>query len=129
MNVVVDTDVVSYTFKGDTRAHLYNAHLAGRTLSPMTLAELEQWMLERNWGETRKESLRAHLRRYTVVPFDEELCEYWARARVSAKRNGRRIPTADAWIAAVALWLDAPLVTHNADDFAGVDDLTVISES
>ena len=36
---------------------------------------------------------------------------------------------ADAWIAATALHLDVPLVTHNKNDFLGVDGLTLITES
>jgi hypothetical protein len=43
--VVVDTDVLSYTFKRDTRHTLYRPHLDGRTLliSFMTLAEVDYW--------------------------------------------------------------------------------------
>ncbi len=40
--IVVDTDIVSYQFKGDSRASLYRPHLAGKQwcLSFMTQAEL-----------------------------------------------------------------------------------------
>jgi predicted nucleic acid-binding protein len=53
---IVDTDVVSMLFKGDTRALAYRSHIAGRLLgiSFMTLAELERWSLERAWGQMRK---------------------------------------------------------------------------
>jgi predicted nucleic acid-binding protein len=47
----------------------------------------------------------------------------------SARRNGRPIVAADAWIAATALYLGAPLITHNKTDFVGVDGLAVISEA
>jgi len=62
---IIDTDVVSMLFKGDSRAQPYRIHLAGRLLgiSFMTLAELERWQLERNWGTTRKEELAQHLTR------------------------------------------------------------------
>ena len=58
--VVVDTDVVSYLFKQDTRADLYKPHLQGHLLliSPMTRAELEAWALERNWGRPRRDAMR-----------------------------------------------------------------------
>lgn len=53
---IVDTDVVSMLFKGDTRAIAYRAHVTGRLLgiSFMTLAELERWALERRWGRFAK---------------------------------------------------------------------------
>jgi predicted nucleic acid-binding protein len=47
----------------------------------------------------------------------------------SARHNGRPISAADAWIAATALHLGAPLVTHNRSHFIGVDGLNVISEN
>jgi tRNA(fMet)-specific endonuclease VapC len=50
---VVDTDVVSFLFKRDSRAELYRPHLINRTLivSFMTVAEMERWALTRKWGE------------------------------------------------------------------------------
>ena len=50
--VIVDTDVVSFLFKGDTRAEAYRQHLQSKTLaiSFMTVAELYQWAYVRNWG-------------------------------------------------------------------------------
>jgi tRNA(fMet)-specific endonuclease VapC len=101
---IIDTDVVSMLFKGDTRAISYRPHLSGRLLriSFMTLAELERWALERGWGTSRKLELTQHLTHYTVLPVNRELCLKWAEVRVGAKRNGRPIQTADAWIAASA---------------------------
>ncbi len=50
MNLIVDTDVVSFTFKKDSRSVLYESHLAGNFLiiSFMTLAELKLWTLKNN---------------------------------------------------------------------------------
>lgn len=43
MAVIVDTDVLSYVFKGDSRAELFRKHLAGHELavSFQTVAELD----------------------------------------------------------------------------------------
>jgi len=78
---IVDTDVVSMLFKGDTRARAYRPHVTGRLLgiSFMTLAELERWSLERDWGLRRKLELAQHLTRYAVLPVSRELCGKWAR--------------------------------------------------
>lgn len=74
--VIVDTDVVSMLFKGDTRAFAFRGHLTGRLLgiSFMTLAELERWPLERSWGALRRAELERHVSRYTVLPVNRELC-------------------------------------------------------
>ena len=45
---VIDTDVVSYLYKRDTRAELYRQHLNDPPfiISFMSLAELRRWTLE-----------------------------------------------------------------------------------
>jgi predicted nucleic acid-binding protein len=72
--------------------------------------------------------MERHLRRYVVQPYDRALCLKWAEVTNAARRKGRPIQTADAWIATTALMHSIPLVTHNPDDYAGVDGLTIISE-
>jgi predicted nucleic acid-binding protein len=45
----------------------------------------------------------------------------------SARRIGRTIQTADAWIAATAMYYQTPLSTNNDADYAMVEGLTVLS--
>jgi tRNA(fMet)-specific endonuclease VapC len=129
--VIVDTDVVSYLFKGDTRAEAYRKHLRGKTLaiSFMTVAELYQWAYVRNWGEQRLAQLEERLRSYVVVPYDLDLCRQWARICADRQKLGKPIAVKDAWIAATALRHGHPLVTHNSKDFADIAGLTVVSEA
>jgi tRNA(fMet)-specific endonuclease VapC len=123
--IVLDTDVVSFLFKADTRAQMYLPQLQDRQwfISFMTEAELEQWALLANWSEKRVVWLRLFLSRFVVVPSSHDLVLRWAEAMVAARRNGWRIETADAWIAATALLYDAPLLTHNKADYLGVPGL------
>ena len=123
--IVLDTDVVSFLFKADTRAQIYLPQLQDRQWfnSFMTEAELEQWALLANWSEKRVVWLRLFLSRFVVVPSSHDLVLKWAGAMVAARRNGRRIETADAWIAATALLYDAPLLTHNKADYLGIPGL------
>src|ERR1700730_4077512 len=109
---IVDTDVVSMLFKGDTRALAFRPHITGRLLgiSFMKLAECGRWPLERGWGQARKLELAQHLAHYTALPVNRELCFKWAKVSFSAKRQGRPIQTADAWIAASALYYQVPLL-------------------
>ena len=129
--VLVDTDVVSFLLKGDTRAQAYRPHLQGKTLavSFMTVAELYRWAYARNWGERRLAWLETHLQTYVITPYDAALCRQWAMICVERQRAGQPISVQDAWIAAAALRHDCPLVTHNRQDFEGINGLTVISET
>ena len=131
MALVVDTDVVSFLYKRDTRAELYRPHLNDPPfiISFMTLAELRSWMRHRHWGPTRRQRLERYLQRYQLIYANDELCEFWAQATDSARRNGRPIGSADAWIAATALMQNVPLVTHNRSDYEGVEGLVIISAS
>ncbi|MCK5525493.1 MAG: hypothetical protein KAI83_20375 [Thiomargarita sp.] len=58
-SVLLDTNIVSFLLKGDTRAQDYEVYLQNRTLtiSVMTVAELFQWAAIRNWGERRVSQL------------------------------------------------------------------------
>jgi predicted nucleic acid-binding protein len=130
-SLVVDTDVLSFIFKHDTRAVSYIPHLADKVviICFMTLAELRQWALVRNWGTVNKQRLENFLQSYIIFHSDDRLCAEWSEVTYMAIRNGRPIDSADAWIAATAMLHNVPLVTHNKKHYAGVDGLTIISES
>ncbi len=131
MAVVVDTNVISFLFKRDSRAKLYDSHLRSVTklILFMTLAELHKWTLQNNWGNRRKNDLEKYVsNKYGVIYSDEKLCKIWAKIRSEAHKKGRPLDVADAWIASTALLFDIPLVTHNSRDFINVTDLKIISE-
>jgi tRNA(fMet)-specific endonuclease VapC len=127
--VVVDTDVVSFLFKNDSRAHLYLPLLRNRDLlvSFMTEAELEQWILLARWGVDRVQRFRVFMTGFASVPSSRDLILQWAEVMVTARANGRRIEAADAWIAATTLLYGATLITHNPKDYLGVPSLRVLS--
>lgn len=129
--VLLDTNVVSYFFKRDTRANAYAPHVLHQELAIaiMTVAELFQWAAMRGWGETRVEQLERHLDRYTILPVDRESCRQWASVRAARSAVGLPISPQDAWIAATALRYRLPLVTHNPDDFQRIAGLTIITEA
>lgn len=129
--ILIDTDVLSFIFKGDSRAVAYAPHLDGCLLviSFMTVAELDRWALGRSWGRERRALLEEYLKNFVVHPFDRDLCRHWAEVSDDARRRrGREINCNDAWIAATAVAHEIPLVTHNARHFADIRDLRVISE-
>jgi tRNA(fMet)-specific endonuclease VapC len=131
MAVVVDTDVVSFVYEGDTRGALYDSHLKNEFMivSFLTLAKLRFWSLKWNWGAKKNAQFNLFLRRYSIDHSTPELCQIWAEITHRGRRIGKSIAVADAWIAATALFFDAPLVTHNAADFQAVQNLRIITES
>jgi predicted nucleic acid-binding protein len=132
--VIVDTDVASFIFKGDTRGALYDPHIDVTNTLPaisfMTRAELEQWAVMYNWGQTKRDQLRAFIEGgFITVDSNEALCRMWAEVRGLAQRAGRQIDVADAWIAATAMLYNAELVTHNAGHFDFLPGLQIVTET
>jgi tRNA(fMet)-specific endonuclease VapC len=127
--IVVDTDVVSYLFKNDTRGKTYRDRLVGKIviISFMTLAELERWCLVRKWGDARKDSLKRYLRPFATYFADAHLCRTWAEVNQTARQNGFTLDCADAWIAATAIAAGASLLTNNPRDYQGISTLTLHS--
>jgi len=72
--VLLDTNVVSYLFKGDTRATAYAPLLQGQRLaiSFMTVAELFEWAAARKWGRARLTRLEQTLATYVIIPVDKD---------------------------------------------------------
>lgn len=95
----------------------------------MSRAELWNWTLTRDWGPRQKSRLLRALKTYSIQHSNIEICEYWAKVMHERQLIGEPMSTTDAWVAATALFLNVPLITHNEKDFRNIKGLTVISES
>jgi len=129
--MLIDTNIVSYFMKKDTRSASYVPHLKDKTLyiSFMTVAELYKWPFKRNWAEFKKQQLIQHLHSYVVLPYDDALAWVWAELVVKTQTAGKSLSWDDSWIAATALRHNLPLVTHNSRHFEEIPGLTIISEN
>jgi len=103
--VLLDTNIVSSLFKGDSRVRDYAPYLLNQELAIalMTVAELYQWAALRQWGATRQQQLEALITRYTLPPADIPVCRERANVRAARVAIGRPISSQAAWIAATAL--------------------------
>jgi predicted nucleic acid-binding protein len=104
--VLLDTNIISYLYKQDSRGALYEPHLLGQeaAISLMSVAELLQWAAFRNWGLPRIQHLEATINtKYTILPIDVETCRWWATVRAQRAALGLPISPQDAWVAATAL--------------------------
>jgi len=128
--VVADTGVVSLIFRGDSRSQFYEERIVGMrpVVSFQTLEELYIWPIGNNWGTRRRNELQRHLEMYEVIWPNLELVRLSAELRNEREKAGRRLNTADAWIAATALMLNCPLAYHDRD-FDGIPGLPVIRPS
>lgn len=131
MTVVLDTDVASYILKKDTRAAQYREIIGSAELMLpfMAEAELLQWAELHQWQSAKLQLLADFVARVRVVHSSRALAQTWARVMVDARRKGRRMDVADAWMAATALLYDLPLVTNNEKDYRAVAGLRLLTAS
>ncbi len=127
--IVVDTDVASYIFNWHSLAQQYADALRGSELilSFMSIAELRMGAISAGWGSRRRILLERFMQGFELVYADDSLCTLWARIRADARAAGRAVSPQDAWIAATALALDAPLATNNRRDYEHVQKLRLLS--
>lgn len=127
--VVVDTDVASYLFNWHSLAQRYADALGGSelVLSFMSVAELRIGSLSAGWGNRRRVLLEQFIESFELFYANNGLCTVWARIRAEAKAAGRPMSPQDAWTAATAVALDAPLATNNRRDYEGVSKLRLMT--
>src|SRR5260370_9795553 len=127
--IVVDTDVASYIFNWHSLAPRWVEALRGSELilSFMSIAELRTGAISGGWGPRRRALMERFMEGFEVVYADNNLCTLWARLRADARAAGRSLSPQDAWIAATALALEAPLATNNRRDYEHVQSLRLVS--
>ena len=128
--VLLDTSVASLIFTKNEKAAYYSERVYGHTiyLSFQTLDEMWFGALKNEWGEGRKRELDNFLQRYEIIWPDQALVIVSAQLRVDREKAGRKLNTADAWIAATAILLNCPLASHDRD-FSGIPNLSLIQLS
>jgi predicted nucleic acid-binding protein len=112
--IVLDTDVVSLSYKGRLPAWLAS-RLVGQEICVtfVTIGELARWAEKRHWGTRARTELVDWLGRRVVLPYDERVAWKWGQLSVLAEQRGRPRPINDTWIAACCLVADLPLATLN----------------
>ncbi len=125
--VVLDTGVVSLFFGDHAAASYYKGAINGRraVISFQTREEALFGAIKGGWGDRRMNQLLHHLDQYETIGATPELAPISAQLRSERESAGRRLNTADAWIAATALLLQCPLAATD-DDFEGIPNLTLI---
>jgi tRNA(fMet)-specific endonuclease VapC len=131
--LVFDTDVASYLYGNRPEAGKYERHLrnAVPALAFTSVAELHYGAHRNEWSARRISHLDTYIRRFLMLPFDDDLPRLWARLRAHATRSGHplanRDNSNDLWIAACAVHYEAPLITGNTRHFVDLPGLDVLS--
>lgn len=130
IDFVADTNVVSYTLRDDPLADRYRPLIDGERIavSFQTVGEIRLGQLLGHYDTPAIESWARLRRQWRIIDSNAELVEIYAALRADANRAGRRLSSQDAWVAATALWLQVPLVTHDRD-FRNIPELNVVTRA
>jgi tRNA(fMet)-specific endonuclease VapC len=114
---VLDTTVASLLLSRSPLLSLYQSYLQNASLciNFQTVAEMRFGALRAGWGAARKRNLELFLSAFNLVVYSDALADHWPQMMDEARRAGRRLEAGDAWIAATARLLSAPLLTHDRD--------------
>ncbi len=102
------------------------------TISTITLAELSVGPLVAS-TEAERSARQAHVQQaeadFDPLPFDAAAARAFGRVAAGLRQRGRKTSARayDALIAAVAIANDLPLHTVNPGDFAGIDELRLVT--
>ena len=126
--ILIDTDVFSYMFRGDSRADFFRPYILNSTLSVsfMSVAELYYGAYADGWGVARTVRLEDSLKSYVILQYDYLTCQLWGQVKAQRQAHGHEIGHADAWIAATALRHNCALATNNTRDFVDIEGLVLI---
>ena len=132
--VVVDTMVISWLFdeRPNPLAERYR-DLIGPVpvlLAFQTVMELRFGAIRAGWGELRRRQLERRLAQLTVLQPDDQMVLICAQLRADCARAGHalgdKLHDGDRWIAAAAIRLGLPLVSHDGV-FDGAPGLQLIT--
>ncbi len=110
--------MVSYIYHNNPIARPYLERMIGHhaLISFQTYEELLYGVLRGRWGQRRIDELFEYVdATYDIVESDLSLAKTCADLRADCRHRGRRLDTADAWIAATAILLNCPLLSHDRD--------------
>ena len=126
---VLDTTIASFLVNKNPIIAPYIPHLIGATpiLCFQTAGEMRYGALKSHWGQKRKQILEHFLQDTEIIHSDDNLTQIWADLMHQSHRIGRRLEAGDCWIAAAAMRLNAPLLTHDKDfDMKAFPSITVV---
>ena len=97
-------------------------------VSVITIGELRAGVLAASDVEARDRRLATLTQALALqpIPVDDRVADAWAKLRLLLRDSGQRMAVNDSWIAATAMSLGIPVVTHD-EDYVEVSGLSVIN--
>ena len=112
--MILDTNALSAFVDGDASVGEILRHQARAAIPVIVLGEFRYGIAQSKHRATYEAWLQSQLPRFDILAVTEETGVAYAALRVALKRSGRPIPANDAWIAALALQHQLPVLSRDA---------------
>ena len=124
MRYMLDTDIASYLIRGDHPevTTKFTELFEDCVMSSITAAELLYGAKKRN-NRTLTQKVQALCSLMTIISWNEEAANAYAKLRVELETSGTPIGNLDMLIAASAIAEDVTLVTNNTEHFFRIPSL------
>ena len=126
--IFLDTNICIYALKGKFPAiikHIRKLTPESISIPSIVKAELMFGASKSMFPEKTKETVRAFLLPYPIVPFDDSATEIYGNLRYNLEKKGTTIGPNDLIIAATVLSHKGSLVTHNTKEFSRIPNLKI----
>jgi tRNA(fMet)-specific endonuclease VapC len=128
MKYMLDTNICIYIIKKHPENVLKKFKgfgIGDITLSSITLAELMYGVHKSHHQHKNKMALEEFISPLEIMPFDDEVADYYGKIRTYLEKEGTPIGSLDTMIAAHAQCLNLILVTNNKKEFSRVPHLKI----
>lgn len=127
MKYMLDTDTCSYIIKTPqlVRKRFEQIHAGDISISSITWAELNSWVINSSKPEQRLMSLQKMFAPIAILPFTAEDAPFHGSIRKNLKDRGKMIGALDLLIAAHALSRGLTIVTNNTEHFGRISRLRI----
>ena len=122
--VMLDTNTCIFAMKGSA-GFTPKVPMIDCGISIIVLGELEYGVARSQRVEQNRAALNAFLNGVKLYSLEPETAGHYGRIRTQLAAQGQMIGNNDLWIAAHALAMDAPLITHNTIEFSRVQNLAI----
>ncbi len=112
--MIVDTNALSAFVDGEAAVGAVLRNQPRACIPVIVLGEFRYGIAQSRHRRTYELWLRAHLRQFEVLPVTEDTALSYAELRRTLKQKGRPIPANDAWIAALAIQHELPILSRDA---------------
>lgn len=112
--MILDTNAVSALADGDEQLLAIVSQVSRFALPVIVLGEYRFGIARSRYRNRYVDWLDKLIAASTVLSIDEETADHYATLREVLRESGHRIPSNDAWIAALAFQHRLPVVTRDA---------------